>query len=73
MKQILAFALTLSLAFVFLCSDFSYAGEASYGKSYTMENFLSDYQYVVENNTVIKNHMVQQEAGFSEFINDCHG
>ena len=58
MKQILAFALTLSLAFVFLCSDFSYAGEASYGKSYTMENFLSDYQYVVENNTVIKNHTV---------------
>lgn len=58
MKRILAFALTLSLAFVFLCSDFSYAGEASYGKSYTMENFLSDYQYVVENNTVIKNHTV---------------
>lgn len=58
MKQILAFALTLSLAFVFLCSDFSYADEASYGKSYTMENFLSDYQYVVENNTVIKNHTV---------------
>ena len=58
MKRILAFALTLSLGFVFLCSDFSYAGEASYGKSYTMENFLSDYQYVVENNTVIKNHTV---------------
>ena len=58
MKRILAFALTLSLAFVFLCSDFSYAGEASYGKSYTMENFLSDYQYVVEYNTVIKNHTV---------------
>ena len=58
MKRILAFALTLSLAIVFLCSDFSYAGEASYGKSYTMENFLSDYQYVVENNTVIKNHTV---------------
>lgn len=58
MKRILAFALTLSLAFVFLCSDFSYAGEASYGKSYTMENFLSDYQYVVGNNTVIKNHTV---------------
>ena len=58
MKRILAFDITLSLAFVFLCSDFSYAGEASYGKSYTMENFLSDYQYVVENNTVIKNHTV---------------
>ena len=58
MKRILAFALTLSLALAFLCSDFSYAGEASYGKSYTMENFLSDYQYVVEDNTSIKNHTV---------------
>ena len=51
--------LLLALLFIFmLIYAVSSASTKTYNKEYTIENLLSDYQYIVKDNADIKNHTV---------------